>query len=141
MAKDNPFTLLKPIHKVYLTFQQNKTISMLKTIQERLAAIPYAIRTVSAADAALEIKQNQGCVIDVREPAEVQSDSVDGALNIPRGVLEMKMLQQFPDASKPIYTHCASGVRAHLSAEQLLNMGYANVTVITCSIAEIKQHF
>ncbi|MEG3768755.1 rhodanese-like domain-containing protein [Alteromonas sp. 14N.309.X.WAT.G.H12] len=114
---------------------------MLKTIQERLAAIPYAIRTVSAADAAIEIKQNQGCVIDVREPAEVQSEPVDGALNIPRGVLEMKMLQQFPDASKPIYIHCASGVRAHLGAEQLLNMGYANVTVITCSIADIKQHF
>ncbi|MBU2977164.1 rhodanese-like domain-containing protein [Alteromonas sp. C1M14] len=114
---------------------------MLKNIQQRLAAISYPIRTITAALAAEEMSNNQGCLIDVREPAEVQNEPVDGALNIPRGVLEMKMLEQFLDEGKPIYIHCASGVRAQLSAEQLLNMGYTNVTVITCNITQIKQHF
>jgi rhodanese-related sulfurtransferase len=51
----------------------------------------------------------------------------------------MKMLELEKDAAKPIYLHCASGARAKLSAEQLIKMGYENVSVITCSLATIKQ--
>ncbi len=51
----------------------------------------------------------------------------------------MKMLEQVKEAATPIYLHCASGMRAKLAAEQLINIGYENVSVITCSITDINQ--
>ena len=112
---------------------------MLIDVKTRLENIDVNIRTVSAKEAAEEIKTNQGLLVDVREPAEVAENHVDASLHIPRGVIEMKMLEMVKDAAKPIYLHCASGARAKLSAEQLIKMGYENVSVITCSLATIKQ--
>ena len=75
----------------------------------------------------------------LRESAEVANQPVPSALHIPRGVLEMKALEQFKDASAPLYIHCASGVRAKLAAEQLIKMGYENVSVVTCPVPTINQ--
>lgn len=97
------------------------------------------LRTVSAEQAASECRINSGILIDVRESAEVANQPVPSALHIPRGVLEMKALEQFKDASAPLYIHCASGVRAKLAAEQLIKMGYENVSVVTCPVPTINQ--
>ncbi|APE06219.1 MULTISPECIES: rhodanese-like domain-containing protein [Alteromonas] len=112
---------------------------MLIDLKTRLENIDVDIRTVSAKQAAQEIESNQGMLIDVREPAEVAENHVEASLHIPRGVLEMQMLEKAKDPSTPIYLHCASGARAKLSAEQLIKMGYENVSVVTCSLATIKQ--
>ncbi|WP_420933110.1 rhodanese-like domain-containing protein [Alteromonas sp. A081] len=112
---------------------------MLIDLKSRLENIDVNIRIISAKEAADEMKTNQGLLVDVREPAEVAENHVEASLHIPRGILEMKMLELVNDASKPIYLHCASGARAKLSAEQLIRMGYENVSVITCSLATIKQ--
>ncbi|WP_218312011.1 rhodanese-like domain-containing protein [Alteromonas antoniana] len=111
---------------------------MLKSIQDRLNAISVPIRKISAEEAAQESKKNNGLMIDVREPAEVENSPTPGTVNIPRGVLEMQMLEKEKDASRPIYVHCASGVRAQLAAEQLSLMGYENVTVLTCDVPKIQ---
>jgi rhodanese-related sulfurtransferase len=68
--------------------------------------------------------------IDVREPEEHQQSAVKGSINIPRGVLEMKLPSITNDADQPILLHCATGGRAALSALALKKMGYKNVTVI-----------
>lgn len=112
---------------------------MLIDIPTRISNIAYDIRCIPALQANNEMCENNGILIDVREPGEVQANPVPKATNFPRGVLEMKMLENIKDASKPIYIHCASGVRAKLSAEQLLTMGYENVTVITCSVPDINK--
>lgn len=114
---------------------------MLKTVQQRVQEITPPIRMITAEEAARECENNDGCLIDVREPAENAQDAVDFAINFPRGVLEMKMVEKFTDSATPIYLHCASGVRAQLAAEQLHRMGYENVSVITCKVPEIKKHF
>lgn len=112
---------------------------MLKTIQERVSAISVPIRKVSAAEAAQETQSNHGLIIDVREPGEVEQSPTPGTINIPRGVLEMQLLEKEKDARRPIYVHCASGVRAQLAAEQLSLMGYENVAVLTCDIPTIQK--
>ena len=64
---------------------------MLLTIPERLAAIDPAPRKITAAEAARERAELNGYVIDVREPAEHANSPANGAINITRGVLEMKI--------------------------------------------------
>ncbi|WP_426359447.1 rhodanese-like domain-containing protein [Pseudocolwellia sp. HL-MZ19] len=112
---------------------------MLKTIPTVIADIKTNINITTAAVAFNEVKQNNGVVVDVREPSEVADNVIAGTINIPRGLLEMKMLQLYPNAELPIYIHCSSGVRAVFAAEQLQRVGYKNVKAITCHIDEIKK--
>lgn len=112
---------------------------MLIDMKARIENLDVDLRTISAAQAAQEMRENKGLLIDVREPAEVSANPVKSAINIPRGVLEMKMLEKVKEAHMPIYLHCASGVRAKLSAEQLIKIGYENVSVITCAVNDINQ--
>ena len=111
---------------------------MLKTIPELVAEASEGIRCISAEQAFLECSSNSGHVIDVRETGEVDLHPVAGSLHIPRGVLEMKMLELSQDPQTPIYIHCASGVRARLAAAQLRNMGFTQVAAISCNIEQVK---
>tara|TARA_R110002049_G_scaffold297446_1_gene486399 strand:+ start:412 stop:762 length:351 start_codon:yes stop_codon:yes gene_type:complete len=106
----------------------------LKTIPELVAEIRLNMRCLSAAEARKEITKNHGLFIDVREPAEVAESPAPGSINIPRGIIEMRILEQHPDPNVPIYIHCATGARASLAAEQLSRLGYKQVTCITCGL-------
>lgn len=108
---------------------------MLLTLPELLANV--SVNKLDAATAFTQYNHLHDLLIDVREPSEHQQKSVPDAINIPRGVLEMQMLQRYPNAEQTIYLHCASGGRAILAAEQLLRMGYKNTIAITCPIEKI----
>lgn len=110
---------------------------MLKTIPEVIAQARESLTIITAKEAALLVKQENGVVIDVREPSEYTQKSAEGAINIPRGLLEMKMLQMYPNEAQAIFLHCATGARAIFSAEQLKRVGYLNVSVITSSLDDI----
>lgn len=112
---------------------------MLKSIPELIQSIRPQVRCATAADAQQEMINNQGVLIDVREPQEYAEHAVEAAVNYPRGVLEMKVLAQYPNAKQPLYIHCATGARATLAAEQLQRLGYENVTVITCDLEVISK--
>ena len=114
---------------------------MLKTVPELVQQIRENIRCVSAKQALDEINNNQGIIIDVREPMEVQEQTVPVSLNIPRGLIEMKMSTLYPDAKTPIYIHCATGARATFATEQLQRIGYQQVSVITCDIDTICKDY
>ncbi|MCK8128464.1 hypothetical protein CWB77_04685 [Pseudoalteromonas sp. S1610] len=114
---------------------------MLTPIPDLLKIITPNQRRIDAEQAKKELEQNKGLLIDVREPAEHATKAATGAINIPRGLLEMKLMEIEKDAARPIYLHCASGARATLSAEALTRVGYENVTVITCKAEQICQVF
>lgn len=109
----------------------------LRTIPELIAEIRPNMRCLSASDARKEITKNHGLLIDVREPAEVAESPAPGSINIPRGVIEMRILEQHPYPDMPIYIHCATGARATLAAEQLKRLGYVHVSIITCDLESI----
>ena len=110
---------------------------MLKTIPDVIAQARQSLNTITALDAVEKCKNENGIIIDVREPAEFAEKSGDSTINIPRGVLEMKMLQMHPDENLAIFIHCATGARATFAAEQLKRVGYKNVWVVTCMIDDV----
>lgn len=112
---------------------------MLRPIPEIINEARQELRCLSAEEAFAEQSHNQGLIIDVREPAEVAEKPAPNSVNIPRGVLEMKLSDSHPDPSQTLYIHCASGARATLAAEQLRRLGYSNVTVITCAIDDVRK--
>jgi len=114
---------------------------MLTSIPDLLNTITPNQRRISAQQAKLELNENKGLLIDVREPAEHATKAAVGAINIPRGLLEMKLMEIEKDATRAIYLHCASSARATLSAEALTRIGYENVTVITCNANQICSVF
>ena len=110
---------------------------MLQSIPALVMEIRASLRCITAAQAMVEIATGDGVLIDVRETAEVEAQPTLRSTPIPRGVLEMKVSIQFPDANQALYLHCATGARATLAAEQLQRIGYQRVTVITCALNEI----
>lgn len=114
---------------------------MLKTIPDLIKLASENVKKVNSAQAKAEMAQNNGLLIDVREPAEHAIKSGFGAINIPRGVLEMKLVEIEKDADRAIYLHCATGGRATLAAEQLQRIGYNQVTVISCKADAVCETF
>ncbi len=78
-------------------------------------------------------------VLDVREPAEANKSKLSCSVNIPRGLLEMKIQGHCPDHETIILTHCGGGGRASLAAARLVEMGYANVYAITAKYDVLKK--
>jgi len=81
---------------------------------------------------------NDFVVLDVREKEEVErepflNDSIDfetNYINIPRGMLEMKINKQEIIKNKKIVIVCKSGERADWSWLTLTEMGYKNLVVL-----------
>ncbi|SET57955.1 rhodanese-like domain-containing protein [Thalassotalea agarivorans] len=113
---------------------------MLITVPELVAKARENVNCVTAADTAAK-DLSGALIVDVREPQEFAQGAVKGAINIPRGVLEMQMLNLHPNAEQTIYVHCATGGRATLAGEQLARIGYNNVHVITCKFEDIANAF
>jgi rhodanese-related sulfurtransferase len=87
----------------------------------------------------------QNIIIDVREPSELNVGKITGALNIPRGMLEAKLLSlssldNIADAQdwlmqQNILLYCASGARSALATKSLLAMGLKNVSSLSGGFA------
>jgi rhodanese-related sulfurtransferase len=110
---------------------------MLKTIADLVAEARQNLRCLDAGAALVECREAGGTILDVREPVEVNDLPALHSLNVPRGILEMKIVELIPDADHPLYLHCASGGRATMAAEQLQRLGYTRVTVIAAPIGEV----
>ncbi len=69
-------------------------------------------------------------LLDVREPDEWEAGHIEGAVHIPRGMLEFKAEEALPDKDRRIVLCCASGGRAALAGKTLKSMGYTNLQVL-----------
>jgi rhodanese-related sulfurtransferase len=79
-------------------------------------------------------------VIDVREPDEWGAGHIPGAINVPRGMLELRADPASPaadptlsankDARVVVYCLKAPGARSLLAAQTLGAMGYSNVAAM-----------
>jgi len=115
---------------------------MIRSAGDLVTEAKKQCRLLSAQEAATRAKGSEDVVIvDVREPGEAAEGAVQGSVNIPRGVLEMKIEKAVPVESTPLLIHCAKGGRASLAACALQNMGYTNVSVIDASFEDIAEAF
>uniref|UniRef100_A0A486XJ81 Rhodanese-related sulfurtransferase n=1 Tax=Rheinheimera sp. BAL341 TaxID=1708203 RepID=A0A486XJ81_9GAMM len=114
----------------------------MKTSQQLVAEAKAAIKEVSINDLHNALNHDpETILIDVREPAEFSQHHIVGAVNYPRGVLEMNIhnhpkvaasgcepnmaLAQL--AQSPVYLICRSGARSALATESLQRMGFTQV--------------
>ncbi len=80
------------------------------------------------------MQENSHLIIDVREPAEFAKGHLEGAMNVPRGVLEFRTDADYPgviesltDKTAKMILYCRSGGRSALAAQSLSKMGYQSV--------------
>jgi len=71
-------------------------------------------------------------VIDVREGTEIaETGSIPNAINIPRGLIEMKLSPSNEDkslnADTSIVVYCGGGSRASLAGKTLKDLGFKNI--------------
>lgn len=115
---------------------------MIRKAPEMVAEAKSELDCISAVMARATVASDpRAVVIDVREPSEVETSAVRGAINIPRGLLEMKVEEAVPQHDRPLLVCCASGGRAALSARTLKQMGYTRVQVIDCAHGDIAEAF
>lgn len=69
-------------------------------------------------------------IIDVRDAHEYEAGHIDGAVNISRGTLEMRISEVVPDKDAPVVCYCAGGNRGALATDTLMQMGYKNAVSI-----------
>ena len=73
-------------------------------------------------------------ILDVREPEEYSAGHLEGAINIPRGFLEVKADlehykrdERLADRDQKIICYCGGGHRSALAAKTLSEMGFNHV--------------
>jgi rhodanese-related sulfurtransferase len=112
----------------------------MKTGQQLVKEILPQIKEVTVEQLKAVQNDENNLIIDVREPQEFQERHIDGAVSMPRGVLEMKIhthpsvsnLNEPSDAlnelaKKDLYLICRTGGRSALAAHSLQQMGFTNV--------------
>jgi rhodanese-related sulfurtransferase len=110
-----------------------------RSAAEIVARAKASVQTVSCQEAAARIARERGLLLlDVREPDEYARGSVPGAVNVPRGVLEMRIGALAPDEDQPLLVHCSAGGRAALAAATLQDMGYRRVAAVDGSFEELR---
>ena len=114
---------------------------MALTLAHMVATARAEAHLISPADAARAVNDAElGLIVDVREPAEYAEAHVPLAVNVPRGVLELRAdpASPAPDATQTsglsarILVYCTKGpgARSLLAAQTLTIMGYPHVEVL-----------
>lgn len=106
---------------------------MTTTLADLLKRARERVKEVSPAEAAAEASSPGGrapLLLDVREDDEWQAGRIEGAVHVPRGLLEMRVESVEPDRSRRILVYCAGGNRSLLAGEALQSLGYADVASV-----------
>lgn len=80
-----------------------------------------------------ELEDSSVLLVDVREPAETATGTIEGAALIPRGVLEFRADPAGPDhrvelwPDRRVILCSATGLRSALAARTLQELGYTDV--------------
>ena len=71
-------------------------------------------------------------VLDVREPGEVLFGFLPGAVNVPRGTIEIRVSEdpRFADPDRAILVYSSHGRRSALATLTLLELGFSNVQAL-----------
>jgi molybdopterin/thiamine biosynthesis adenylyltransferase/rhodanese-related sulfurtransferase len=68
--------------------------------------------------------KNRIVLLDIREKEEIAQGYIEGAISVPRGLLEMRAEILLPEKDVPIVVYCAAGIRSIFAARTLKDMGY-----------------
>lgn len=112
-----------------------KTVSQL--LREAGARIPFmSIAELARRSAA---RGNDFAILDVREREAFEAGHVPGALHIPRGQLELRVDELFPDPDIEIVTVCEYGKVSTLAAATLNELGFKRATALDGGMSKWRE--
>jgi rhodanese-related sulfurtransferase len=113
-----------------------------RSVSELVARTKAQIKTIDMATfkSALD-KGDLGLIVDVREPGEYANGHIPGAINIPRGQIELRIWPHvgFPgntNMGRKMTLYCGSGTRCVLATKSLQDLGFNNVTAADMKIGD-----
>ena len=117
-----------------------------KSIQTLVHDAMQEIKTISADEAYQMFNQDSCNLIDIREINELDnSGRVDGAIHIPRGMLEIYLDPNSVffqngqlNQNKEFILFCAGGVRSALAVKSLKEMGYEKISHVEGGFGSIN---
>jgi len=79
----------------------------------------------------LRERQDEYTYVDVREADELEEGMIEGAMNIPLGLLIRKARNGDLDdlKRKKIVTYCSGGYRGNIAADELNKLGFDTVNI------------
>ena len=98
-------------------------------IEDIVAEAKQQIIEINVAKSKQLLENGNVVLIDSREESEYAAGHIEGALLIPRGMLEFKIgnTPELADKSKTILIYCRLGNRSALAAQTMQLLGYTNV--------------
>ena len=119
----------------------------IKSLQTLVSEAMQEIKTISADEALIMVKDDNCNLIDIRDSRELESTGkVENSIHISRGMLEIYLdpnsalfQQGILDQNKEMVLFCAGGVRSALAVKALKNMGYEKISHIEGGFGAISQ--
>jgi glyoxylase-like metal-dependent hydrolase (beta-lactamase superfamily II)/rhodanese-related sulfurtransferase len=103
-----------------------KSVSQLLT--EAASAVPFM--SMTELSARLAARRNDLVVLDVREKDAYDAGHLPGAMFLPRGQLELRVNDAFPDPTVRIVAICEFGKISTLAAATLRSLGFMHATAL-----------
>ena len=116
------------------------------SFSDYIAKLRRTLQTTDLDGYVAVVKDPKGALlIDVREEDEFKSGHVPGTINIPRGLLELRIWRAagYPgnlDTGRKIYVQCGSGGRATLAARDLKEIGFTNVVAVLITLDDWQKN-
>ncbi len=129
VAMMRELNLSAPAH---LTEALRVNMSGKKSVAQLLAEASSAVPFVGLGELArrLEARENDLVVLDVRERDAFEAGHIPGARWLPRGQLELRVNEAFPDPTVRILTCCEFGKISTLAAATLQSLGFTRAVAL-----------
>jgi glyoxylase-like metal-dependent hydrolase (beta-lactamase superfamily II)/rhodanese-related sulfurtransferase len=116
----------------HLTEALRTNMSGGKTVDQLLADSAAVVPFLSLAElnARLQRRANDFVVLDVREREAFEQGHIPGARHLPRGQLELRVNEAFPDPTVRILTYCEFGKISTLAAATLRELGFSRAVAL-----------
>ena len=102
--------------------------SVAQLLAEAGAATPFM--SMTELSRRIEARQNDLVVLDVRERDQFDAGHLPGAMFLPRGQLELRVNEAFPDPTVRIVAVCEFGKISTLAASTLRSLGFMHATAL-----------
>lgn len=116
-----------------------KDFKKFNSVKEMTDDAKASVEFISAEDLKTVLESgNKFYLIDCRESNEFDSMCIQGAINIPRGVLESEITEKAMNRKTILFIYCSNGDRSALAANILPKLKYSNVKVLEAGIDNWK---
>jgi glyoxylase-like metal-dependent hydrolase (beta-lactamase superfamily II) len=118
----------------HLTEALRVNLSGAKSVAQMLNEAAATVPLYSMDELKAHLNADDLVVVDVRERDAYEASHIPGARHLPRGQLELRVNQAFPDPNVRIVTYCEVGKISTLAAATLKQMGFPNVMGLDAGI-------